>query len=321
MSVLVSVAIPAFNRTDWLVKCVRSLASQTLPPDRFSVFVVDGSPDDTNERAMRELASEVPFPLHCIRKKPEGPGPSRNMGARQNGSPYIAFLDSDCYVTPQWLEAGLSAFAASPRIGIVQGRVLPDPDVPTGIFSHYIRIEAESFFYETANIFYRRETFEQCGGFPADLLPTAELPMGGEDTQAAWTAKRLGWETTFARDALVYHEVRQRGLKEWICIRNLFVVPSLIGKFPELRRFMYRGYFYDKAQGCLVLALLGASLALWQPLSAFLVLPYVVHRAMGESKTLRGPLRLVRVGAYFLRDVTSMCLLILGSVRYRALLL
>jgi GT2 family glycosyltransferase len=321
MGVLVSVAIPAFNRTDWLVKCVCSLASQTLPAEQFAVFVVDASPNDNNERAMLELAAEMPFSLRCIRKKPEGPGPSRNMGARQNDSPYIAFLDSDCYVTPDWLEAGLHAFAASPCIGIVQGRVLPDPDVPTGIFSHYIRIEAESFFYETANIFYRRETFEQCGGFPADLLPNAELPMGGEDTQAAWTAKRLGWETTFAPGSLVYHEVRQRGLKEWICIRNLFVVPSLIGKFPELRRFMYRGYFYDRAQGYLSLALFGVSLALWQPFSALLVLPYVVHRAMGQSKTLTGPLRLARVGAYFLRDITSMCLLILGSVRYRALLL
>ncbi|MCC6293802.1 MAG: glycosyltransferase [Bryobacterales bacterium] len=319
MSAVVSVVIPAYGRTELLLRCVRSLALQTLAPDRFEVFVVDSSPDGANEQAVAALAATVPFPLTCLRKSPEGPGPSRNMGARQNDSPFIAFLDSDCVASPRWLAEGLGTFQEG--VGIVQGRVLADPETPTGVFTHYIVIESESHFYETANIFYRREAFQQCGGFPADLAPRADRPFGGEDTVAAWTAKRMGWKTAFAREALVYHEVRPITVKQWICIRPLFMVPLLVRRFPELRRFMFGGYFYDRAQGLLLLALAGAAGAFWQPWLAALAIPYVLHRGMGPSKTLTGPLRLLRVGAYFLRDTASLGYLLGGSVRFRALLL
>lgn len=319
MSVAVSVVIPAYGRTELLLKCVRSLAGQTLSADRFEVFVVDSSPDGANERAMRELAASVPFRLTCLRKRPEGPGPSRNLGARQNESPFIAFLDSDCVTAPGWLEGGLHAFQEG--VGIVQGRVLADPETPAGVFTHYIVIEAESHFYETANIFYRRETFHQCGGFPADLAPHADRPFGGEDAMAAWTAKRMGWGTAFAREALVYHEVRPVTVKQWICIRPLLMVPLLVKRFPELRRFMFGGYFYDRAQCLLLLALAGAAGAVWQPWLAALAFPYGLHRGLGPSKTLTGPLRVLRVGAYFLRDAASLGYLLGGSVRFRTILL
>src|SRR5665213_4253573 len=84
MGVDVSVVIPAYKRAEWLRKCVLSLQSQTLSPAEFAVFVIDSSPDDVNEASMRELAAIVPFSLTCIRKKPEGPGPSRTLGGRQN---------------------------------------------------------------------------------------------------------------------------------------------------------------------------------------------------------------------------------------------
>jgi len=319
MGIRVSVVIPAYERAEWLKKCVLSLRSQTLSPAEFAVFVVDSSPNEVNEKSMRELAAIVPFPLKCIRKKPEGPGPSRTLGGQQNDSPFIAFLDSDCYVTPGWLEAGLRVFEGN--IGIVQGRVLPDPEQPTKVFTHYLRIEKESHFYETANIFYRRETFEECGGFPADVMPNAERPVGGEDTEAAWTAKRLGWRTAFAPEALVYHEVRPINIWDWIFNKRLFRIPGLVGRFPELRRFMFGKYFYDQAQGYLLLALFGLALSILNPLGAALAIPYTFHRAMGRSGTLTGILRIVRVAAYFLQDSATLLILLGGSVRYRALLL
>jgi cellulose synthase/poly-beta-1,6-N-acetylglucosamine synthase-like glycosyltransferase len=319
MGVRISVVIPAYGRPDWLVKCVRSLAQQSLPASEYDVWVIDSSPDETNQKLMRGLAAEVPFRLHCLRKRPEGPGPSRTLGARQSDSPFIAFLDSDCYATPGWLRAGLAAFESG--IGIVQGRVLPDPCTPTGVFTHYMQIEKESHFYETANIFYRREAFDQSGGFPADLTPLADTPIGGEDTEAAWSAKRLGWGSRFDPEALVYHEVRPIGLRDWICIRRMYRVPGLVARFPELRGFMFAKYFYDRAQSYLLLALFGLAAVFAFPPAAILALPYALHRASEPSRTLSGILRPARVAAYFLRDLTSLFLLLSGSIRYRALLL
>ena len=317
---VVSVVIPAYGRTPLLRKAVTSLFDQDLPGDQYEILVVDGSPNDANERMIGELTRVAPCSLRYIRKPPEGPGPSRNMGARESSGEFIAFLDSDCFVTPEWLSAGIKSFADG--VGIVQGRTLPDPEGQLGIFRWYLRVDRETFVYEAANIFYRREAFEEIRGFPSDLMPRSKKPMGGEDVEAAWLVKRKGWQTKFEEAALVYHEVEPLAVIDWVVIKRLYIWPSLLSKFPELRRYMYRSYFLDRPQAFFLLAVLGSLLGVAFHWAGFLLaMPYVIVRAAEPTHSLKGPLRVARVIAYMTRDIASFCLLTAGSIRYRCLLL
>ena len=318
-NIRVSVVIPAYRRSDLLRKTLLSLFRQDLGGDKYEVLVVDSSPDDQNVNLVAELAREAPCSLRCFTKKAEGPGPSRNLGFQNARAPIIAFLDSDCEASPGWLRQGLSAFGEG--IGIVQGRTLPDPTVPRGIFSHYISVERESYFYETANIFYRREALAQSGGFQADLMPHAETPLGSEDTEVAWNVIRLGWKTRFCTDALAYHAVFPATPWQWLFIKRLFCVPRLTRRFPELRRFMVCSFFFDRGHALLALALAGITGAVTQPFLAILVLPYCIFRASEPTRSMRGLLRPLRIAPYFVRDVLSMLILLAGSLRYRSLLL
>jgi glycosyltransferase involved in cell wall biosynthesis len=315
----ISVIIPAYRRRDLLRKTLLSLFQQDLDRQEYEVIVVDSSPDEQNVALMRELMPQAPCSLVCRTKTPEGPGPSRNLGFQNARGQFIAFLDSDCEASPGWLRHGLAAFHEG--IGLVQGRTQPDPSARRGIFDHCLVVEQESFFYETANIFYRREALEQSGGFPADLTPTADTPLGGEDTYVAWTIIRYGWKTRFCREALVSHAVMPASPWKWLFIRNLIEIPRLTRGFPEIRRFMAYGYFLDRAQALLVLALAGILAAISQPLWLLLCLPYAVFRASEPTRSMRGVLRPLRVPPYFLRDICSFLILVAGSVRYRSLLL
>ena len=320
VDLLASVIIPAYRRPEVLRKAVRSVLAQDLDPGQYEVIVVDSSPDEFNVQVVAELQPEARCPLRCLTKPPEGPGPSRNLGAAQARGRFLAFTDSDCQASPQWLREGVAAFGEG--VGLVQGRTIPEPGVPHSVLNFYILVEQESFVYETANIFYRREAFEQAGGFPCDLQPNAEKPMGGEDIELAWNVKRGGWESRFATKALVMHEVQRITPWRRLFVKQLYIFPRLVGAYPELRRFFFARYFYDKAQAWLVMALLGLALAaLTTPLALLLALPYVISRALEPSRTLRGPLRLLRVAIYLPRDLVAMCLLLAGSIRYRALLL
>jgi hypothetical protein len=233
---------------------------------------------------------------------------------------YIGFMDSDCFASPAWLLSGIEAFADG--IGLVQGRTLPDPGQPLGIFKWYIRIENETPTYDTANIFYRRAALDDSGGFPTDLTPGAEHPQGGEDVTVAWNVKRRGWKSCFAPNALAWHEVVPLAPWNWICIRQLYIWPLLIARFPELRQFMFRSYFLDCGQALLVVGLVGLLMgSLIHPLWLSLCAAYPVYRALQPTRSLRGPLRLARIVAYLARDVASLVLLTAGSVRYRCLLL
>jgi glycosyltransferase involved in cell wall biosynthesis len=316
---LVTAIVPAYGRPAMLRKAVHSLLQQDLDPQQYEVIVVDSSPGDENRSVISDLQPEARCALRFFKKSPEGPGPSRNLGAREARGRLLAFMDSDCQASPQWLREGIAAF--EDKVGLVQGRTLPEPGVPHSVFNHYIIIERESLLYETANMLYRPEVFDQAGGFLADLNPLSDTPMGGEDADLAWRCKRNGWQSRFAAGALVYHEVVRMPPWRWMFSKRLFIYPLMLKKFPEMRSLAFAGVFYDKIHALLLLALIGVGFALATPWALLLLLPYVLGRTSQASKTLRGPIRLLRVLLYLPRDLVSLGILLAGSIRYRYLLL
>jgi len=316
----VSVVIPTYLRPELVRLAVASAIDQDLPSDAYEVIVADSSPDDTVGAVVRAMVPGARCRLRYEHKLPEGPGPSRNLGARLARASFVAFLDSDCVATRSWLREGLAAFADG--VGIVQGRTLPDPQGRPGVFTWYLEVQQESFIFEAANLFYRREAFDAAGGFWADMHPNSVKPMGGEDVDLGWRVKRLGWQSRFAPEAVVHHEVVPIPVWKWLYTKQLFIWPLLVKRFPELRRLFFACYFYDRAQALLLLALVGGLLAwLTTPVALVACVPYLWLRISEPSKTLRGLRRPLRVGAYLLKDLTSLGLLLAGSVRYRCPLL
>ena len=314
-----SVVIPTFKEPESVRRAVLSLLAQDLDKSQYEIIVVDSSPDDRVVETVTALQAEAPCALRLLTKRPEGPGPSRNLGAGAARGEFIALMDSDCVATPQWLRKGLETFEDG--VGIVQGRTLPEPGVPLGVFTWYVVVEEENHIYECANLFYRRSAFEQAGGFDTAYDDPAEFVMGGEDVDLAWRVKRNGWQSRFCRDALVHHEVQPIPVSRWIYVRRLWVWPSLVKRFPELRRVFFARYFHDRHQAWIILVLIGLLLSAFTPYALALCVPYVISRGIEPTRTLRGPLRLVRVAAYALRDVTSLLIFIAASIRFRSLLL
>jgi glycosyltransferase involved in cell wall biosynthesis len=315
----VSIVIPCYGRAELAVNAVRSALNQEFDPAEFEVIVVDSSLDDSVMQALQPLAETARCRFEIFRKIPEGPGPSRNMGVAMSRGDVIAFLDSDCQATPGWASALRGAFRKG--IGIVQGRTIPVPHQKQSIFSHTIRIEQESFLYECANIAYSRTALEQAGGFLPDLCPQRSTPLGGEDTDLAWRVRRQGFGSVFAPDALVYHAILPMRRRDWVWIARLSVFPGLVRRYPELRQFFYYGYFYDRAQAYFLLLLIGLLGLSWHFAAFLLTAPYLIYRASEPTRSLRGPLRLVRPAVYFLRDFCSFCTLLRSSLRERTILI
>lgn len=316
----VSVVVPAYRRADLLEHTVRSLLAQDLPAADYEIIVVDSSPDEQNLLLVRSLVPLAAGQLQCLRKPAEGPGPSRNLGAHQAQAPLVAFIDSDCQAAPGWLRAGIAAFA-DPQVGLVQGRTVPDPAAVMTSMSRSLLIETENGLYETANMFYRRSAFEASGGFERDATPHALQPTGGEDTDLAWRIKHQGWTSAFVPDALVMHAVLPITRGQWLVDRRFLIFPRLAARHPQLRRQFYARYFYDEVQAWLVLGLLGTVLgAAWSPWCLLAWAPYVARRVRDRS-TSSWALRWLRPLLYLPRDLCTFACLLVGSLRYRALLL
>ena len=118
----VSVVIAMFERRERSVACARSLAAQTI--DRAEIiFVDDGSEDDTPE-AVEAIAAGSRIPMRVLRNERNlGANASRNRGVAAANAPLVAFLDSDCEASPEWLERLVEVFDADPSLGAASGLV------------------------------------------------------------------------------------------------------------------------------------------------------------------------------------------------------
>ena len=104
-----SVIIPHFNTPELLVKCLQSVAAQTLNYGWFEIIVVDNG----SRLPMRLLEATWPGVRFLIERQP-GPGPARNTGVRAARADILAFVDADVRVAPGWLKAGLKAVGRNP---------------------------------------------------------------------------------------------------------------------------------------------------------------------------------------------------------------
>jgi glycosyltransferase involved in cell wall biosynthesis len=120
-----SVVVCTRNRASYLARALRSLARQTLAPERYEVIVVDnGSTDDTAAvvRAATESTPDVRYHV-----EPEvGLSRARNAGWQVARGEIIAYLDDDAFAADGWAAAMLGAFAAfDPPPACVAGKVVP----------------------------------------------------------------------------------------------------------------------------------------------------------------------------------------------------
>jgi glycosyltransferase involved in cell wall biosynthesis len=99
-STTVNVIIPTYNRKAWLLQTLESLASQSYPPARFEVLVIDdGSTDDTALVA----AMDFPFRLKYVWQENQGDAAARNTGVLHSQADVLVFIDDDIILAPEYL--------------------------------------------------------------------------------------------------------------------------------------------------------------------------------------------------------------------------
>ncbi|MFW2545247.1 glycosyltransferase [Primorskyibacter sp. 2E107] len=97
---LISVIVPVYNVEDHVAACLDSLRRQTL--EDFEVLVIDdGATDASAARARAAMAGDPRF--HLIQQENRGLSGARNTGLDLARGTFIAFVDSDDRVTPDYL--------------------------------------------------------------------------------------------------------------------------------------------------------------------------------------------------------------------------
>lgn len=101
MKDLVSVIVPIFNIEHYLERCVDSIINQTYKNLEI-ILVDDGSPD--NCPSMCDNYANKDSRIKVIHKKNGGLSDARNAGMKVATGKYISFIDSDDYVSSEFIE-------------------------------------------------------------------------------------------------------------------------------------------------------------------------------------------------------------------------
>lgn len=110
MNDLISIIIPVYNSSAYLDKCIGSVLMQNYKNIEV-ILVNDGSADDSFEICKRHAVNESRIKL--INKDNGGVSSARNAGIKASSGRYIAFVDSDDAVSPDFCSKTLEAASAA----------------------------------------------------------------------------------------------------------------------------------------------------------------------------------------------------------------
>ena len=202
---IVSVIVPTHQRPLLLKRLLESLEQQTLDKSTFEVIIVP-SPNDLGIPVIEEFRKNSKLNLRCelpTDDQWEGRNVSfkRNYGADCASSDWVAFIDDDCVASESWLE-GAKRFFSDLKCGGVEGKTVTPQNAPKTLTWKGMQRLSNFGGYQTCNIFYRKASFLQVGGFDQ-----VDFPWYLEDTDLAWSILDLGLNIESNENSVVIHPV------------------------------------------------------------------------------------------------------------------
>jgi len=165
----VSVIVPFYDSALYLERCIEALLGQSYPAASYEVLMVDNNSTDRSAEIVRNYSR-----IRLLREEKQGAYAARNTAVKASSGEILAFTDSDCVTSSDWLKELVAPFA-EPTVGLVQGRRTfgNDGSALSMLAAYEAEIHAHIFsgqdhgslFGYTNNMAVRREIFDRCGPF------------------------------------------------------------------------------------------------------------------------------------------------------------
>lgn len=143
----ISVIIPCYNVSKWINRCISSLINQTLPNEDYEIICInDGSTDNTLTilKGLRVAQPKLIKIIDC--KENRKLGTARNIGLKNAGGDWIAFIDGDDWVEKDYLET-LYRVAISKNCDVISCRPKADRSETLTYFENTSLNEKDQFYH------------------------------------------------------------------------------------------------------------------------------------------------------------------------------
>ena len=230
-SVCVSVIIPCYNSAQWIDKAVGSIKGQDFTD--YELIVIDDASDDPLTKEKIAAYQKDPTIRVLVNEQNKGVPATRNVAMRTARGKYIVNLDADDYFDLTFLGKAVSVMEKKDKVGIVYPyiQIFGDYDsknkLPATTF-----IKQLSFNGITASCMFRKECFDQCGGYDEKIRP--------EDWEFWIRIMALGWKAHCIKEFLFFYQVREGSAISHIDSHGDFYARLIY----EKHRALYAKYFW-----------------------------------------------------------------------------
>ncbi len=221
----ISVIIPSYKPGAYLEKCLGSLAAQTLPHGRFEVIVVLNGCREPYHSYVDGLLEELDMSARLLQTDVAGASNARNIGLEAAQGDYLAFIDDDDWLSPNYLE---NLLACATPDGIAVSNVCMIDDATGEQLPNYVaRAYAICANECEANGSLRTDLSRRTGGrgfmsvvwgkvipraVVGDVRYRADLPNGQDAVFVFEISKRIKRLTLCQKDTIYYIRKRSGSL-------------------------------------------------------------------------------------------------------------
>lgn len=221
----VDIGIATFRRPNLLAELLKSLSVIELPKGgALRIIVADNDPNASAELVVARIQDTFPFPILFVTVKERGISYARNAILRESEAEYLAFLDDDEVVSPDWL-CLMTECLAHHRADVVFGPVLgllPE-NAPRWASKHPAFMRPRKITGShvvsggSGNVLFNRPRIEQAG---LDFDPAFAL-SGGGDTDFFYRSFLAGLSMVWCDEAVASEVVPPERLKlSWVLRRG-----------------------------------------------------------------------------------------------------
>jgi glycosyltransferase involved in cell wall biosynthesis len=223
-----SIILCTYNRSNVLIRTLKSLQSQELPENfAWEVVVVDNNSTDDTPQRIREFAENSKLPIRYLKEEKQGLSHARNKGVTEARGRYVHFSEDDEIADKHLIREIYGTFE-SYKCDCVGGRIYLklEDEMPRWLtrdiwgFLGYLdygdnAIQMDEQRYPFGgNMAFSKEVFNKIGLFNVDLGRKGNELFGGEEVDLFRRLLSAGGKGVYQPKALVYHIVNQSRLQK-----------------------------------------------------------------------------------------------------------
>lgn len=227
--IVISLVVATYNRGEQLMRTLRSITRQTLDRSLWEAVVVNNNSTDDTEQLYARFAAENPAMtnMRMVFEPRQGLSNARNRGIVETGGKYIAIMDDDEEINPDFLKQYVEFFDSHPDAAAAGGVMEPlyefetpkwlSPWVERPISSTIdmggkVKLFRGERYPIGGNMCFRRETFDRYGIFNPDLGRTGKKLLGGEEKDMFRRLREGGGKIYWVPGPRVLHIIPQSRL-------------------------------------------------------------------------------------------------------------